>query len=1032
MNLHIIHITDIHLHSEEDYKVISSRIEPLVNAVFSHITKPESDFIAICLTGDLADTGNAEEYAYFSQFLHGLFEAIHKKSREARVLMVSVPGNHDCDFGCEGNIVRSELLRGKGLNLLEPEIITTATSIQKGYWNFAAEWQKEDYCYFCKSNSIFTENIFSIEDQGLNIVFHCINSAWCSQLHEKQGEIRFDWPKNINKSDSDIVITLMHHDDSWLDWESKENWKTYYQNYSDIILLGHDHTQEYVHKENYDDNSSYFIKGNQFYSSKNPEISGFNVLKIDVENGLQYFASYSWDENAYKNIMPEPYKAKIFQRNRFQDKGIRVNQGTKQYLEELSIDVTSKERDKINLSDVFVYPRLKAASLGNKKRQVFFREKDKVLNYIKTKKYIQIEGNKEFGKTALLKILFKDFLADGLYPILMDITEINSADDEVLYNIIGEKYEQEYDNLTCEQALQLEPSKKACLIDDFDMVSLSDKSRKKLLEFLKQKFGIVVITGNSRNALLDFVQNLELSDYISENFEKMTIMNIGSSVRRQIIDKWLLLTDPRQDINSMQFDGQRHKKMEQIDLVMRKGFFNKTPIELLLVLSYLDNVGNINRDYSRYSYVYEGIIIDKINRISNNETNEAAMFMTILQQIAFEMFEDGTNKNIEESRVLELIGDYNQEYAGTRGKIITIVNQLVEQGFLINIKSAYRFKYNYMFYYFIGKNIKEQLSPAEQSKAIDKVFSDLSNETNFNVALFLAYSSNIEYELVPRVVSVCKTLLPQNENFKYTDQQVILDDLSLEVEKKLDKIFVPTNDIIPMIQKKNEELFDEIDDKISDDDEKKAINEMSNDYTKLFRIIELLGNIIQNYSSKIKKAPRMEMIDLMNSSTLKMIGFLCELIRKEIEKISSIISEKDSDSEKTITTKTEVIQKMHEYLGMLWTLFIEVSIYNMAYNLQSDRIIDDINKYVEDDGTEISKLVELNILLLISNNRLPVKKIVRYYKGKDKLTFFSRCIMRNMVASFLTSYQYDMRDKQEICSALDLDIKQTYVPRNDE
>ena len=38
--------------------------------------------------------------------------------------------------------------------------------------------------------------------------------------------------------------------------------------------------------------------------------------------------------------------------------------------------------------------------------------------------------------------------------------------------------------------------------------------------------------------------------------------------------------------------------------------------------SYLDNYEKMNTDYSRYSYIYECLILDKINEISNGDTKQ--------------------------------------------------------------------------------------------------------------------------------------------------------------------------------------------------------------------------------------------------------------------------------------------------------------------------------------------------------------------------------------------------------------------------
>lgn len=55
--------------------------------------------------------------------------------------------------------------------------------------------------------------------------------------------------------------------------------------------------------------------------------------------------------------------------------------------------------------------------------------------------------------------------------------------------------------------------------------------------------------------------------------------------------------------------------------------------------------------------------------------------------------------------------------------------------------------------------------------------------------------------------------------------------------------------------------------------EKEAeLDKMSLEFTKTIRIIEFLGDILKNYSSSIKRKPRIEIINLMYDSSMKLMG----------------------------------------------------------------------------------------------------------------------------------------------------------------
>lgn len=102
----------------------------------------------------------------------------------------------------------------------------------------------------------------------------------------------------------------------------------------------------------------------------------------------------------------------------------------------------------------------------------------------------------------------------------------------------------------------------------------------------------------------------------------------------------------------------------------------------------------------------------------------------------------------------------------------------------------------------------------------------------------------------------------------------------------MEQIFnIPKNVNIPKIQeetalKQYEVEMDEVNQQSEKDEEmleKEAeLDKMSLEFTKTIRIIEFLGDILKNYSSSIKRKPRIEIINLMYDSSMKLMGALYE------------------------------------------------------------------------------------------------------------------------------------------------------------
>ena len=102
-----------------------------------------------------------------------------------------------------------------------------------------------------------------------------------------------------------------------------------------------------------------------------------------------------------------------------------------------------------------------------------------------------------------------------------------------------------------------------------------------------------------------------------------------------------------------------------------------------------------------------------------------------------------------------------------------------------------------MYYYFVGSYIESGLSPTEKEVVIKRVFENIHNDVNYNIALFLAYKLNIEYQIIPLVKEFGEPLLHQFQDFHYDSIKELIKNWSGDIEKKVRRIYnVPQNEEI--------------------------------------------------------------------------------------------------------------------------------------------------------------------------------------------------------------------------------------------
>lgn len=1034
MELLFVHLTDIHVQDDNDLDVLLTRTDSLAGAICKHITEPENTTVFMCVTGDFAFSGQENQYTVAGRFLEEINSIISGRFPRVSINPIFVPGNHDCDFKSDCATMRETLLASPLLNVTDSAQLKICTSIQKCFFDFAKEWEVKYKAMSCADDKVLTVNEFNNAEENMHLKFHCLNTSWCSKRNEEKGKMKMVFDQLPTKDRNDIVITLMHHDAEWLDWDDKEVWNEYHRKFSDIIFVGHDHAADFIWKQNYDKTSNYYIKGNQLYDKKNADQSGFNILKLntDVHPMQECFFTYEWDGELYKKIIDTDYHP--FIRNRFVKTSIELKEEVWGFLENLDIDLFNKKNKReIKLSDIFGFPTLREEK---KKTSRFFRNMKELMEYLKENPFVSIRGQKEYGKTALLKQLFKEFFLQKKFPVFLEPTQINSADGEVLNKLITEKYAQTYENISAEEIMQKAPNELICIIDNFEEIMLSDKSIKKFLKYLTSKFGNVILSRNPKLELINPLSNVETNDFINDNFTFLGIQEARKSYGERIINKWLLLDDENGDINSPDFDARRRKKYEQISNVMRGNFFNKTPVDLLLVLSYLEQDEPTQIDYSRYSFIYDNLILQRLNAIGNKETKIITKYKTILQCIAYKMFQDDITGSVKDSYIISIILTYKDKHSGFNMDVADLLKRLVSYRFLEQKNDNYRFKCGYMYYYFAGSYITQKLPPEMRREVIKDVFLNINKDLNYNIALFLAYSLSIEFEILPVIKNLEDELLANYSDFKYEKIRDVIEKWSGNIEEKAERIYtVPENENIPVLREKRlqeqeekeqnkEEQEDKDEYKVAQNATDEDVKKTNDDVIKIGRLLEFSGNILKNYSGSMEDTQREEAIDVMFKSVTKVLGSFCSYSLYAVDKLIEMLEEKIKDGdEEAIEAKSDFIAIIKYLMSQIWLQFVGDSVSALTYGLDSDDLKENIDSYCYENKSDLTKMIRVEYLIRIANTRLPIEEIKKLYEGKECLDDISKKILRKNIFKYLSSYQFDPRDKQAICNLLKFDIK---------
>ena len=149
------------------------------------------------------------------------------------------------------------------------------------------------------------------------------------------------------------------------------------------------------------------------------------------------------------------------------------------------------------------------------------------------------------------------------------------------------------------------------------------------------------------------------------------------------------------------------------------------------------------------------------------------------------------------------------------------------------------------------------------------------------------------------------------------------------------------------------------------------------------------------------------------------------MVSKEIDRVISVVEKRtNSNNEKKVEMQL-LLNSVKDYLSIMWADFIEINVDFLADCWNCDLLYNDITLYKENMKSEFFDMVNVEYQIKIADNRLPVSDIEKCFNGKRKLSSLSQSIMKDIIAYYLTTYQYNTDDKKKV--GIILGFKYDYV-----
>lgn len=1028
MKIVIIHLSDIHLTSDNKNNIIIQRKQNIVETSLEPIFNINADIIFLVVSGDIAFSGRTEEYEIATDFLGYIKKELEEKAQK-KVIPIFIPGNHDCNFTFHDQtrtLLLENIWKSDNVNelTLEEKTLDNCLTVQKEFDSFIENIQMEKVTNY---GELYNDKLLSITEfkyGKFNIIFKCFNSSWDSLKKEAPGRKIFpikNYELNLPNYVADLVIGIMHHPYNWFNHINSQRLKEIIENKVDLLLTGHEHIPGISTKTDIDKNVTDFVEGAVLQDTDNKNKSGFNILIFDLEKTEKKQYQYDWNGKNYSIYKSSEWEA--YKRNKnLQKKEVKISPEFRNFLNDPGVQINHPYKRNVDLDDIFVFPDVSPLNIDvfNKDE----KENDpisskRLLEFEKFKNKISILGDEGSGKTTLCKIMIQKFLEIDLVPIYIDGQDIKSPTLDKFISILDDKYKWQYNPENFVKIKSIPQNKHILIIDNFDKTKLNPTSLVKLINGIAEKFPNIIITRENFYNIEEMLSESELDTTIINQFSEFGLLEFGHLLRMKLIEKWTSL-GREHSIDPSVLISQCEKIIHAIDTIVGKNFIPTYPIFLISILHILEAKEQQDVGESAYGYYYQYLITSSLSK--NVARKDLGKYLDYLSELAYCMFK--TDSLYISYEALEEFHDYFcKEYAKSYLNFSDTIEKLIKSNTLCRENSDFKFRYKYIYYYSVAKYLSKNFSNSNELKElIITMCNKLHVEEYANIVMFLIHHSDDPFvlnKIYEVAANLFKKFEPLNMDNDITSINTLIRDLpkkALEeknVAKFRDDYYREKDKIETRFQNKTNE-------NIKDNNDEQT--EIGAEINSAFKTIEIIGQILKNHSLR---AHELEILTsevyLIGFRFLKafvtMIGVNEEILTKKAE---SYLEGKEQIDRVTL------VSKLKQFFYMFYKFVFFGIIKKLSLSLGHEDLKDTFKAIESEYNTTCVKLVNLSIKLdhydQVHITGMPISDIRQLAKmlENNKLGFD---LLRELVFRHIYMFNTKYQDKQKIADIFKIPVK---------
>jgi hypothetical protein len=1033
VRLLVLHLSDIHLRTESDF--VLDRVGAIVDSV--RVLRDGVTCVIVAISGDVAFSGRAAEYELAMAWTESLLSGLKRVFGDiATVHTVVVPGNHDCDFSTKSS-ARATLIDAlaRDADLAnDPATVTLCVEPQREFFAFRDKVAAEET--LLTNSPLYYEYRIAVTDEE-TVLLRCCNTAWVSQLPENPARLAFPEgaipetiPGSLNNKDG-IVISLMHHTYNWLAPANIRPVKRRLQAVSDFILTGHEHAFGVSHLRDEAGGTSVYVEGLALQGEGVPRSSGFNVVLIDTDTHQYRVVQMSWSVSRYAADTTAP----CAEWTSYSTNPLRTGQAfplTTAMAAELAdpgVTLLHPSRGRLLLQDIFVYPDLREVKSGPSGGQPRTVSGESLLDLAGKNGRLLITGKAESGKSVLAKRLFLDALAAGKVPLLVDGTTIRLRGDDRDVRDLARVFADQY-SASEEAFLAVPHDDRVIIVDDVSSLRTGKNSPARVVENLTSIGGRVILFSDDIEKLVQDVAGLAPVARGQTPFPHYRLLPMGHARREELIDLYVSLAADNDSARAEELRAD----MRRI-LSVAVGTYSAPPIPIAVVAILQARAFNeqLNLQHVTYGYYYELLIRRQLVGQSAS-IQEIDVQLAYLTELAAAVLASGW-VDWTEAWMMSFHTSFVDERRLDLG-FMNVLEVLTSRGVLSRQGDRLSFQHSYLFHYFVGRALAEELHTPEGASRVAGLTEHLDEQQSANILLFLTHQSKDAAILDP-MLAQADSLFADSPAASLSSRELELEGLDESLrgaayeERSIGEArrqFLERLDAAPGESATGEGLAPEAtppaaqvgDVREERDAAVRSVVDISNRIAKSFRTMQILGQLLKNFPGTLTGSQKERITQSVYGVARRTLGFIQRYVIENRDAVAATIVDGLRNQYPDMSTTDLVLAAR---TSLHWQLYM-VS-YSMVQRTASDveaPLLDPVFRAISiSEPIPVIKLITL-ALSLHRAGTFPDGEVRGLYQELERNPL-GRRVMRSLVITHFHLFDVKREAKQSICSLLEIDYR---------